>query len=448
MALQRAAGNRAVAGIASGGTLARYTTSEQARAKQIREERGTPNSGSNADLIEARSQVGATDRETQRRQQAIFNAKGIASQDDFDDAIDRIQAQASIREEFICDRLADWDRLVMRGTRWRTQGMSTPDAAALSEVQKRLTKLVSLLTGHDLKAQRQAIEAAETAIDAFVRSQRQSRPELADQMILIKRYTLGHERKKLLLAQRIANTYGIKLDTMELIKANKKSYGKKSLEKYVEMMEPEVFSLEELEAIETVLKRYAPLLGRRRPKKLGAQPLTTFGRAKYGIDSDNSGNPQRDPDTRGESFAKSKTVGMYDESTSPTQFDTGMKQFRGTFAHELSHALIEDLKNAQGQRAITRYASATGVWTTVYDTPYEGTDNTDTWNKMQADGKEPPITKYGATNAQEDLADAIKFLFENPQKLKADCPIRYRWIIQNLSAYFDTTWFSQLPPAP
>ena len=234
---------------------------------------------------------------------------------------------------------------------------------------------------------------------------------------------------------------------MELIKANKKTYGTKSLEKFVEMQEPEVFSLEELKAIETILQRYAPVLGKSRPKSHGAQPLKYFGRTRYGIDHD-KGKAVRDPATRGESFAKSKTVGMYDAGAKASQFPTGMQQFRGTFAHELAHALIEDVKNKAGETTIQRYATATGVWTSRDVSPYEGADSDETWDNMKAAGKEPPITKYGATNAGEDLADAIKFLFEDPAKLKQKCPIRYKWILQNLGPFFEQTWFSSLPAAP
>jgi hypothetical protein len=307
------------------------------------------------------------------------------------------------------------------------------------------------LTGHDLKAQRRAIDAAESALDAAAKTLAGTDAVRSDEMKLIKRYTLGHERKKLLLAESIATKYGIRLDTMELIKANKKSYGKATLEKFVEMMQPEVFSLEELKAIDTVLQRYAPVLGSNRAKALGAQPLTSFGRTKYGIDYDRSKADRpsvRDPDTRGESFPESKTVGMYDEGAVASQFPTAMQQFRGTFAHELAHALIQDVEDTHGTKTVERYATATGVWKTVYDTDYKGADSDETWDNMKAAGKEPPITEYGATNAKEDLADAIKFLFEDPAKLKSSCPIRYKWIMQNLGAYFEATWFKSLPAAP
>jgi hypothetical protein len=114
---------------------------------------------------------------------------------------------------------------------------------------------------------------------------------------------------------------------------------------------------------------------------------------------------------------------------------------------------LEELKAFEtvlerGKKTIDEYANATAVWTSHYVTPYQDTTNAKTYANMKAAGKEPPITAYGCTNAGEDLADAIKYLFEDPGKLKTDCPIRYRWILANLGPFFEKTWFSGLPPAP
>jgi hypothetical protein len=443
LSLQRSAGNRAVRAL-----VARYTTREaRERGAQIAEERGMTGQGAKF-TAEGGVQLGATEREVERRAAEMLKKRGGGPQDIFDEFLDRALAAAEIRAEFTCDRLADWTRLTTHATLWKTKGLDPKAVPSLQRVQSELMDLTTLLLGPDLKAQRRCIEAAESAIDAFVKDWGGTAQERADLLLAIKRYTLGHERRKLLIAERIVAKYGIRLDTMELIKANKKAYGGKKLEKFVEMQEPEVFSLEELKAIETVLQRYAPMLGKNRAKKQGAQPLTVFGRAKYGIDYDDTGVAERDPDTRGESFAKSKTVGMYDEGASASQFPTGMQQFRGTFAHELSHALIEDFEKSKGKRMLDLYLKATGVWADARTTPYRKPSNAETWQEMKNKGKEPPITEYGAYTAQEDLADAIKFLFEDPAKLKQECPIRYKWILQNLGPVFEATWFSSLPSAP
>jgi hypothetical protein len=446
LALQRTAGNRAVCAL-----IARYTEAEaRARGKEITAERG-PGGKKSTDLqdyLEGMSQVRATEAETDRRAAAKLKAKGGAKQDFLDDLIDKLMAGIEIAAEFTCDRLADWEKLLAHPTLWDAKGVDAKAAPKLKAVRKHLADLTKLLTGHDLKSQRKTIDAAEAAINGLLNPWETGLGDRVDLLILVKRYTLGHERRKLAIAERIADKYGIRLDSMELIKANKKTYGTKSLEKFVEMQEPEVFSMEELKAIETILQRYAPVLGKNRPKSQGAQPLTYFGRAKVGIDHDDTGQAEKDPGTRGESFAASKTVGMYDAGAKASQFPTGMQQFRGTFAHELAHALIEDVKNKAGVKTIQKYATATGVWTSRNVTPYQAATSQKTWDAMKAAGKEPPITPYGATNAGEDLADAIKYLFEDPAKLKKDCPIRYRWILQNLGPFFEQTWFSGLPAAP
>ena len=439
--MQRTAGNRAVA------SLLRYTERQaRERGAEITAERGVKGKTDLQDYLEGSVQVRATEREEKRRADALLKLGG--PHDFFDTMIARLLAGVSIVQEFKCDRLTEWRKLLGHATLWDATGYDKPATAKLAKIKKELTKLVSLLTGPDLKAQRKAVDATETAIDAFI-DPFAGRDERNDLFVMMKRYTLGHERKKIGIAERILDKYSISLDSMELIKANKKTYGnKKTLEQYIQMQEPEVFSLEELKAIETVLERYAPVLGKNRPKAHGKQPLTVFGRAKFGIDHDDKGVPVRDPGTRGESFAKSKTVGMYDEGAVGSQFPTGMQQFRGTFAHELSHALIEDVKAKGGKTMIDQYAKATGVWTSHYVTPHQGATNTDTYNNMKAAGKEPPITEYGCTNAGEDLADAIKYLFEDTNKLKTDCPIRYRWILANLGPFFEKAWFSGLPAAP
>jgi hypothetical protein len=450
LALQRSAGNRAVCALVGGRSIARYTQAEaHARGKEIAAERGSGKKETELhDYLEGMSQVRATEAETDRRAAAKFKAKGVAKQDFLDDMIDRLMAGIEIAAEFTCDRLADWAKLLAHPTLWDPAGVDVKAAPKLKQVRAHLAKLTKLLTGHDLKAQRKAIEATETAIDGLLNPWETGLGDRVDLLILVKRYTLGHERRKLVIAERIADKYDIRLDSMELIKANKKTYGTKSLEKFVEMQEPEVFSLQELNAIETILQRYAPVLGKNRPKSHGAQPLKYFGRAKYGVDHDDTGDAVRDPGTRGESFAKSKTVGMYDAGATASQFPTGMQQFRGTFAHELAHALIEDVKNKAGEKTIEKYAAATGVWTSRNVTPYQSDTSKKTWDAMKAAGKEAPVTPYGATNAGEDLADAIKYLFEDPAKLKTDCPIRYRWILQNLGTFFESTWFAGLPAAP
>ena len=68
-----------------------------------------------------------------------------------------------------------------------------------------------------------------------------------------------------------------------------------------------------------------------------------------------------------------------------------------------------------------------------------------TYQAVQAAGKEAPITVYGCTNANEDMADTIKFLFEDAATLKAKCPKRYKWMREKLDQHFDAEWVKTLP---
>ena len=235
--MQRTAGNRAVA------SLLRYTERQaRERGAEITEERGKKGKTDLQDYLEGSLQVRATEREEKRRADALLKLGG--PHDFFDTMIARLLAGVSIVQEFKCDRLTDWRKLLGHATLWDATGYDKQATAKLARIKKELTKLVSLLTGPDLKAQRKAVDATETAIDAFI-DPFAGRDERNDLFVMMKRYTLGYERKKIAIAERILDKYSISLDSMELIKANKKTYGnKKTLEQYIQMQEPEVFSLE------------------------------------------------------------------------------------------------------------------------------------------------------------------------------------------------------------
>jgi hypothetical protein len=459
LALQRSAGNHAVARLvgslgAAPRSIARYTQGQVSdRAFGIWEEKGAPGSQSSveqgADWAEGEAQVGAQERETRHRAEDIHAAKGVIGPQTAGQAqADWLQAEASIAAQFTCDRIAEWGALLTDTSLWDDTGLSAPEASALTTVHDKLTAVAALQLQDATMLRRDAIADAEAAVDNFAGSFAASQARLSDQLMMLKMHTLGHERRKLLIAERIEQRYGIGLDSFRLVAANQASYdpkGKKTEDDFMDMMLPEVFSLEELQAMETVLERYAKLLGPQRVKELGAQPMTTFGRANFGIDYDDKGAPERDPDTRGESFSAFATIGMYDAGSAASQFPTGMQQFRGTLAHELSHALLENLEAAKGQTMIQKYVADSEMWTSVRVTPYRRKTNQLTAKAVTDDGKEAPITAYGCTNAQEDMADAIKYLFEDAAKLQAGCPKRYKWLRENLDAHFDDTWVKSLP---
>ena len=451
--LQRSAGNQAVARLLAGRTLQRYTQAQVSdRAAGIWEEKGAPTGQSaeqqGADWAEAEKQVGAQERETKARAEQRFTAKGVAGpQSDAEAQKDWLEAEGSIATQFRCDRAADWERLLADDTVWDAAGLPGAAATALADVKDKVKVLFERLLTGTTPPRWLALLDAEKAIDAFVAAHSGSLGRRADLLLMVKMHTLGLERRKLLIAERIEREYSIRLDSMAAVAANLASYGtgKENLDDFKAMMEPDLYSLEEMQSMETVLKRYASLLGPKRAQTLGAQPLTVFGRAKYGIDYNADADPERDPDTRGESFSASSLVAMYDAGSEASQFPTGMQQFRGTLAHELSHALLEGLQASPGKTMIAKWVQDSEMWTTENLTPYRRKTNAKTHAAVTAAGKEAPITDYGCTNAKEDMADTIKFLFEDPAKLKAECPKRYRWMRDNLDKHFDADWVKSLP---
>ncbi|MCB8920847.1 MAG: DUF4157 domain-containing protein [Ardenticatenaceae bacterium] len=256
--------------------------------------------------------------------------------------------------------------------------------------------------------------------------------------------------QKAAIVKRIKDNYGVDLDQSAGVNAIKKSY-KKAPKSVRDGLKPKDWTLQELQDVETALSRYGALLGSNRDKSLGDQSVTTFSRLEKGIDV-NSSSGELDTTTAGETFTGSKNISMFDAGTTVSDFvkdksnptkEEYRKGFRGTIEHELSHALIEDLKTGKENKEIYKlYQGATRFWT-GWSTPRAGgTSNAKRvqkakqWNEDHKDEIaagtakkiEPPITNYGAKTASEDLAEALMFYFEEPGTLKTNCPERYSFI--------------------
>ncbi len=214
----------------------------------------------------------------------------------------------------------------------------------------------------------------------------------------------------------IKDEYGIKLDSKAGITAIKKAYSDAPA-KVKKGLKIKEWKIEELRDLKAALANYAPLLGKKRKeKKLGAQPITTFSRIKQGIDVD-SEDGVLDNSTAGESFSASKNISMFDVGNEITDFakdkdnptkDELRQGFRGTIEHELSHALLQ-------KDNIDNFVKKMTYWEDE-DTPSGKT------------GAEKPITEYGKTNAGEDLAETAMFYFEDPETLKKKAPERHKFL--------------------
>ncbi len=285
-------------------------------------------------------------------------------------------------------------------------------------------------------------------------------------------FTSGADARKLMeevqseiITARIEDKYGIKLDQQAGVKAIKQDYSnvpKTELDK----LKPKAWTLKELQDLEKALGNYSNLLGKDRDTKaLGDQPITTFSRLVSGIDEDTASG-KIDTTTRGETFWSSKNISMFDVSTQNPQFAKDQnkpteeelrKAFRGTIEHELSHALIEKAKAASGKLMREQFATDMKFW--------NGTPNTSTYWRLSTGGisnsggydcdlaetkkaadvakVEVPITQYGMTNAGEDMAEMMKFFFEAPDKLKKDCPLRWKFLEDNIKPLLEKNVLQQ-----
>src|SRR6188472_2336597 len=113
LALQRSAGNAAVSRMLSrSATLARLDDGKIGdRAYGIWEQQG-------ADWNEAKRQTGGMERETTRRAEANYNARGGGESTPEQAQQDWAKAEKSIVTDFRCERYEDWTKLLARGALW------------------------------------------------------------------------------------------------------------------------------------------------------------------------------------------------------------------------------------------------------------------------------------------------------------------------------------------
>ena len=260
------------------------------------------------------------------------------------------------------------------------------------------------------------------------------------------------EIDKATIAVRINTKYGIKLDQQAGIDAIKAQYTNVPGAE-LNKLKARDWTLEELQDLETSLGKYAGLLGANRDvTKFGAQTLTTFSRLEQAIDKNTAGG-KLDTTTLGETFTGSGNVSMFDVKTkafaankaAPTP-DEIRKGYRAVIAHELSHALIEQIKSGS-TTIIAKYATLFGFWNgKLYKSSYwrdkdgkkinVGGYSCD-FEKSKAAAKkyklEPPVTHYGMTNAKEDLAETMSHYLEAEAKLLNDCPKRHKFVKNNIA---------------
>jgi hypothetical protein len=257
------------------------------------------------------------------------------------------------------------------------------------------------------------------------------------------------------LKTKIETTYGFSLDNEQGLQALHGLFkGNQTKQAVGDVARMKAWTLEELQYLDQALKNYAPLLGSARPATLGAQPLTSLSRAEMRVapNGNNDFGIKTRPTVSGTTFGSAQNITMFSEAHKPYDFTTGEQQFRGTVEHELSHALIEKLPaTVKGKQTtlIEKYWKVMPFWKGRALSSYwrqSGGKGTTQGSKMDNDATkkaakkakvEVPITDYGMSSAQEDLAEAMMFFFEDPQGLKDKCPERFQFLLDNLKDNLD-----------
>lgn len=444
LALQRSAGNAAVTAMLARSrrpALARVTDKQISdRAVGIWQEKGSPANQTaeqqGADWSEATRQTGAMERETTRRAQAAHKARGGGVSTDAEAAADWLGAEKAIAKDFICERTDDWGVLLAKAALWSGVPTGAPQTE-LTAIQTKLRELFAHLNRQDdLAARLTLITDAEGLIDAWIASHGSGNGAVkADHLLLLKMHTLAYERRRRLKMLHIQDNYGIKFNSVVGVQRHKAAFTAPGNPTTIQQIGAttglSLFSLEELDMLITVFSNYAPLLGKGRDASLGAQPLKWFTRFKVGLDQGNNpatDAPVKSPGDFGVTIGD--TITMYDKSNRDVlDFPTTQQQFRGTIEHELSHALLEPLLAAGGGTMIQKFATDMKFWDgAIAVAKYPSAV------AAKAAGVEPPPTDYGRKTAQEDLAETMMFFFEDPKKLEADCPKRFKWVKDNLGS--------------
>ncbi len=170
------------------------------------------------------------------------------------------------------------------------------------------------------------------------------------------------------------------------------------------------FTEEEQEDVKEVLDKMSGLMG------CANHPLKKIGRTGKAL-SKTKGGCEAESSTYGEWFADQGALILTDVADKPLDFKDPRTQFKGTLAHEMTHALT----NGFDPRSCTAYDN-------FRDNPLM-----QEWGK--AAGWDPTLTnlldpsgaptEYAKKNAKEDLSETLMMYLYDPKALKKKSPERY-----------------------
>lgn len=238
---------------------------------------------------------------------------------------------------------------------------------------------------------------------------------VSGETVLVK--SKGDEQLARSIIDDIALKYGISVDSLKGVKATKDHYAK-APQAERDKVAALPWHIRELVAVKKALDHYAPILGKTRvrsTRNLATQEVNTLGKVNTSITT-NTASGAADPGTLGEFYRSERTFAIYRSSeTSTVDFPGNVdKQIEATTTHEIAHGLMYYM--------IGSFMSATDFWLD---------ENT----KSGTAGAEAPPTKYGNTNAREDLCESVMFYFVDEARLKASCPKRHAAINAAVDAW-------------
>ncbi len=172
------------------------------------------------------------------------------------------------------------------------------------------------------------------------------------------------------------------------------------------------FNESEQKLIAEVLDKYAALL------KCKDHPLKAIGRTDRAITK--NGTCVDESKTMGEWFADKGALILTDSANNTIDFKDESTQFKGTLAHEISHALM----NKYDPRTCKSYSSIT-------ENPLmKEFMNAAGWSKKGTilKDKSSAPTNYAKTSPEEDLAESSMLFLYNSDALKKKSPARYKFL--------------------
>lgn len=211
----------------------------------------------------------------------------------------------------------------------------------------------------------------------------------------------GEQEKKEAEAiiKEIKDKFGVTVSSSKLIEGIKEQYTNVP-KKVTKALKARKWRLNELKALCTALKNYAPILGANRggsTRSGSDQEVIYVGKGAQAIDTNKKAG-KLDTTTLGEYFKGKKTMGLFKASEGfHDVFKDEQQELVGTFIHEIAHGLLA--------YAYDDFVAQSGGFWTDQDT------------KSGAKDAEKPPTDYGNKNAREDMCDTASLFFIEPSRL-------------------------------